>query len=76
MKDALAQFVTGVTVLTTRAQTGPVGITVNSFTAVSLDPPLVLCSLAKASNRTKAFEAADHFAVHILARDQEDLCLA
>lgn len=74
MRDALAKFATGVTVVTAAAESGPLGITVNSFSAVSLDPPLVLFSLARSSNRTRAFERAEKFAVHILSSGQKDLC--
>ena len=66
-------FATGVTIVTTMTQNGPLGMTVNSFTTVSLDPPLVLWSPARKSNRFPAFEAASHFAVHILAADQQPL---
>jgi 3-hydroxy-9,10-secoandrosta-1,3,5(10)-triene-9,17-dione monooxygenase reductase component len=73
-RDALGLFVTGVTVITTRDPDGrPVGITANSFNSVSLDPPLVLWSLARQSRSLVAFEQADHFAVHILRIDQQDL---
>lgn len=73
LRDALGRFTTGVTVVTTMTGTGPVGITVNSFASLSLDPPLVLWSPARRSSRFAAFEAASHFAVHVLARDQEPI---
>lgn len=72
-RDALGRFVTGVTVVTTRAATGPLGMTVNSFASVSLDPPLVLWSPARKSSRFPAFEAAPYFAIHILSSGQRDL---
>lgn len=72
-RDALGRFVTGVTLVTTRAPSGPLGMTVNSFASVSLDPPLVLWSPARKSSRFPAFEAASHFAIHVLAEDQRDL---
>lgn len=73
-RDALGQFATGVTIVTTRGPDGvPVGVTANSFNSVSLDPPLVLWSLSKNSRSMAAFEASDHFAVHILAADQDAL---
>ena len=50
-RDALGQFATGVTVVTTLGPQGPVGITANSFASLSLDPPLVLWSPARASRR-------------------------
>ena len=73
-RTALGQFATGVTVVTCRSEAGPLGITANSFASVSLDPPLVLWSPAKASQRCAAFEAAEHFAIHVLADDQLALC--
>jgi len=73
-RNALGAFATGVTIITTRADDGtPVGITANSFNSVSLDPPMVLWSLAKTSNSLPAFETAEHWAVHILSEEQEEL---
>lgn len=73
LRGALGCFVTGVTVVTTMTDKGPLGMTANSFASVSLDPPLVLWSPARRSARFPAFEAASHFAVHILAEDQKGL---
>lgn len=73
-RDALGRFATGVCVVTTTTAEGPIGITANSFASVSLDPPLVLWSPARASRRFHAFAAADHFAIHVLGEDQDDLC--
>ena len=74
LRDALGHFATGVTVVTTRGPDGePIGVTVNSFAALSLDPPLVLWSLAKRSWSLPAVEAAGHFAIHVLAHDQQAL---
>lgn len=73
-RTALASFTTGVTIVTTRNELGAdVGLTVNSFNSVSLDPPMVLWSLGKRSSNLAAFKAAEYFAVHILAADQEKL---
>ncbi|WP_321392566.1 flavin reductase family protein [Emcibacter sp.] len=73
-RRALGRFATGVTIITTRDQAGtPVGITANSFNSVSLDPPMVLWSLARTANSLEAFMTCDHFAVHILAAHQIDL---
>lgn len=73
-RKALGAFTTGVTIVTARAQDGtPVGVTVNSFNSVSLDPPMVLWSLAKSARSLEAFDLAEHFAVHILSVEQEDL---
>jgi flavin reductase (DIM6/NTAB) family NADH-FMN oxidoreductase RutF len=73
LRDALGRFATGVTVVTTLTERGPLGITVNSFSSVSLDPPLVLWSPARRSSRFPAFEASTHFAIHVLAADQRPL---
>ena len=73
-RNALGTFTTGVTIVTTLAADGePVGLTANSFNSVSLDPPMVLWSLAKTSNSLDLFKNAAHWAVHILADDQETL---
>lgn len=73
-RNALGCFATGVTIVTTRDKEGrDVGLTANSFNSVSLDPPMVLWSLAKTSNALDAFMNGDHFAVHILSRSQQDL---
>lgn len=73
-RAALGRYATGVTIVTTMGDRGPVGITANSFTSVSLDPPLVLWCPARQSQRFAAFAAADHYAIHVLAADQIDLC--
>ncbi len=73
-RAALARYATGVTVVTTMSGRGPVGITANSFTSVSLDPPLVLWCPARASARFSAFTSAGNYAIHVLAADQLDLC--
>ena len=76
LKLALAQFATGVAIVTTcDAQGHDIGLTVNSFNAVSLTPPLVLWSVDKHSRTLQAFEHASHFAVHILANDQQELAM-
>jgi 3-hydroxy-9,10-secoandrosta-1,3,5(10)-triene-9,17-dione monooxygenase reductase component len=73
-RNALGAFTTGVTVVTTCDDAGrDVGLTVNSFNSVSLEPPLVLWSLARSSGSLPAFLQAEHFAVHILAADQEPM---
>ena len=73
-RDALGKFATGVTIVTCNSEIGPLGMTVNSFASVSLDPPLVLWSPARASQRCAAFEAAEHFAIHVLNDTQKDHC--
>jgi len=74
LRRALGRFVTGVTIVTCRDAEGrPVGLTANSFNALSLDPPLVLWSLRQASSTIDAFTNASHFAVNVLAAGQVDL---
>ena len=74
LRTALGAFATGVTIVTTRGADGSdVGLTCNSFSSVSLNPPMVLWSLAKTSSSIEAFRNAGHFAVHILAADQDNL---
>ncbi len=73
-RHALGSFATGITIVTTRDGEGhDLGMTANSFNSVSLDPPMILWSLAKNSYSLPAFMAAEHFAVHILGADQEAL---
>jgi flavin reductase (DIM6/NTAB) family NADH-FMN oxidoreductase RutF len=74
-RNALGQFGTGVTVITAQDNHSPIGMTVNSFASVSLDPALVLWSIANTSERRDAFSNADFFAVHVLAEHQADLAL-
>lgn len=75
-RNALGSFTTGVTVVTAMTSDGPIGMTVNSFASVSLDPPLVLWSPAKNSSRHPAFIGAEHFAIHVLGADQDHLSAA
>lgn len=73
-RHALAQFTTGVTVVTTAAPNGqPVGMTANSFTSVSLEPPLVLWSVSLRAASLDVFRGSPRYLVHVLAADQLDL---
>lgn len=72
LRDALGCFGTGVTVVTTLDADGnPIGLTANSFTSVSLDPPLLLVCLAKSAGSLPAFVAAERFAVNVLHTGQQ-----
>jgi 3-hydroxy-9,10-secoandrosta-1,3,5(10)-triene-9,17-dione monooxygenase reductase component len=74
LRAALGRFATGVTIITCAGAEGTlVGLTANSFSALSLDPPLVLWSLRQASSSLAAFDAAPHFAVNVLAESQVEL---
>ncbi|HYM04820.1 MAG TPA: flavin reductase family protein [Stellaceae bacterium] len=73
-RNALGTFATGVTIVTARGRDGePVGLTVNSFASVSLDPPLVLWSQSLYAQSLPAFQEASHFVINILAADQVEL---
>ena len=73
-RASLGMFATGVTIVTARTSEGDmVGLTANSFNSVSLDPPLVLWSLARAAGSLPSFSAGSHYAINILAADQRDL---
>ena len=74
LRTALGQFATGITVVTTRASTGGfVGLTVNSFSALSLQPPLVLWSLRCTSPSLPVFQGAERFVVNVLAEAQVEV---
>lgn len=71
LRQALGRYATGVAIITCRDAAGvPLGLTVNSFAALSLSPPLVLWSLRLASTALASFEAATHWAVNVLTEDQ------
>jgi 3-hydroxy-9,10-secoandrosta-1,3,5(10)-triene-9,17-dione monooxygenase reductase component len=74
LRSALGRFATGVTIVTCLdAEGAPVGLTVNSFTALSLQPPLVVWALRTESPSLQAFEAAGHFVVNVLGEGQLEL---
>lgn len=75
-RSALAQFPTGVTIVTCNSEIGPLGVTVNSFTSVSLDPALIMWCPTKSSKRYNAFMSADHFAIHVMPVEKKELCLS
>lgn len=73
-RHCLGRFATGVTIVSCRGAGGqPCGITANSFSSVSLDPPLVLWNIAKVSNSLDAYLNASHFGINVLAKGQQDL---
>lgn len=82
-RRALSQFATGVTVITTRASAQSVtagappfiGITASSFNSVSLDPPLVLWSMATRANSLPMFRDGTHYIINVLSASQLELCL-
>lgn len=76
LRDAFGHFATGVTVVTTMTKAGPMAITANSFASISLDPPLVMWAPGRHARRFRHFEEAEHYAIHVLAADQDSLCFA
>ncbi len=74
LRAALGGFATGVCVVTAVGPRGPMGITVNSFTSVSLEPPTILWSLGRKADRWPTFSEAEHFAVHVLDADGLEAC--
>ena len=75
-RAALGMFATGVTIVTARDASGArIGLTANSFNSVSLDPPLVAWSLARAAGSMPVFAEGSHYAINILAAGQKELAL-
>jgi len=73
LRTALGQFATGVTVVTTRARNGQfVGLTANSFGALSLEPPMIIWALRLASSHLAVFQGAERFVVNVLTEAQVD----
>ena len=73
LRDVLGMYATGITVITTQGVTEPYGMTANSFTGVSLDPPLVLvCAMSQAQGAAM-ISGNGHFAVNVLTAEQEAL---
>ncbi|MBV8258791.1 MAG: flavin reductase [Actinobacteria bacterium] len=74
LRNAFGQYATGVTVVTARGEDGrPVGVTANSFSSLSLEPPLVLWALDRKASSLAAFQSADHFGVSVLSASQHHL---
>ena len=76
LRNVLGSYPTGVAIVTTRTRDGrAVGLTINSFASLSLDPPLVLWSLVNRSPNLAAFRVCSHFTINVLAREQEALAM-
>jgi flavin reductase (DIM6/NTAB) family NADH-FMN oxidoreductase RutF len=73
-RAVLGHFATGITVITAMDGDEPVGIAANSFTSVSLDPPLVLFCAARSSTTWPRMQRAGHFTVNVLDEHQEEIC--
>ncbi len=76
LRNAFGRFATGVTIVTCASEDGPICITANSFSSLSLEPALVMWAVDKGSRRFEYFAKAQHFAIHVLGADQEALCFA
>lgn len=74
MRTVMGHFATGVTIVTAMDGSDPIGMACNSFTSVSLDPPLVLFCAAKSSSTWPRIQSAQHYCVNVLAEDGEQLC--
>ena len=75
LRDTLSCFPTGVAIATSLARNGaPIGVTISSFNSVSMDPPLVLWSLARNAGSLPEYLAHPGFAINILSSDQADIC--
>jgi 4-hydroxyphenylacetate 3-hydroxylase, reductase component len=74
LRRAFGKFATGVAVATSTDPSGaPIGLTINSFSSVSLDPPLVLWSLVTKSPNLDVFRNSSHFAINMLASNQREI---
>lgn len=74
LRNVLGHYPTGVTIITAMDTAGsPFGMTANSFASVSLDPPLILWSVGAEGSGHDIFVEAEHFCVHFLSQEQEDL---
>ncbi len=74
LRDAFGRFATGVTIVTCDSEDGPICITANSFSSLSLDPPLVMWAGDRNSRRFPYFHKARYFSVHVLSAEQSELC--
>ncbi len=75
MRDVLGHFASGVTVVTAQGEDGPIGFTCQSFSSLSLDPPLVAIAPARTSRTWPRLRALGRFCVNVLAEDQTELSL-
>jgi flavin reductase (DIM6/NTAB) family NADH-FMN oxidoreductase RutF len=74
-RSAMGCFITGVTVVTTTDNNKAIGVTANSFSSVSLEPPLVLWSLSKRSQKHPIMTCVKHYAINMLSKDQEEVAI-
>ncbi len=74
-RNALGCYLTGVTVITTSVSKKMIGVTANSFSSVSLDPPLVLWSIDKSSSRYSVMSNAENYVINVLSFDQTNVAV-
>ena len=75
-RQALGQFATGVTIITTAGTDGqPVGVTISTFSSLSLSPPLIMWSLVRQASAHAHFSQASRYVVHVLSAGHQDLAL-
>lgn len=75
-RDVLGRYPTGVAIVSAYVEGKAIGVTVNSFASVSLEPPLVLWSIERATDRHGLFETVDKYVINILSSDQAELAKA
>ncbi len=75
LRDAMGKFATGVTIVAVNTADGPIGMTVNSFSSLSIDPPLIQWAVAKKAGRYHAFMQATEFTVNILRAEHAQMAL-
>ena len=74
LRQALGQYMTGVTIVTPVGENNePIGVTANSFSSVSLDPPLILWSLSNGAHSRLAFQDSEYFCIHVLTDSQQEI---
>ncbi len=76
LRKSFSKFATGVCVVTINTPDGPMGMTVNSFSSISLEPAIVSWAIANSSERYSQFIEATHMSIHVLKAERSDLCMA
>src|SRR5690625_4220042 len=72
-RDAMRKFATGITIVTIQDEENPIGMTVNTFMSISLDPKLIAISIDESASMYDKLNQADRFGISILREDQTDL---
>ncbi|MGM8366545.1 flavin reductase family protein [Virgibacillus sp. W0181] len=74
-RDAMGKFATGITIVTMNDQKESIGMTVNAFMSVSLEPKLIAISIGHTASKYTKFQKAKHFGVSVLAKEQQDIAM-